>query len=125
MIILNGLVLGISTDVAPGSKVWEYAEIFFTVFFSVELSWRLHMSGFRNWSRDDAFWNIFDFLVLVFAGFDFTLTHFGHLILSSDTVDLKGVMLIKILRLARLARLFRLIQFKAFAELRMMIEGVV
>merc|ERR1740139_71329 len=33
-------------------------------------------------------------------------------------------MLIKMVRLARLARLVRLLRFKAFAELKMMVEGV-
>jgi len=39
-------------------------------------------------------------------------------------IDMVGVTLIKILRLGRLVRLVRLLQFKAFNELRMMVEGV-
>ena len=87
VIILNGIVLGVSYDHAPDSIAWGYIEVLFTMFFTVELVMRDYYQGIK---RDILAWGVFDFIVLCLAYGDLFLTHLYSLVSPTVAVDLQG-----------------------------------
>eukprot|EP00929_Paragymnodinium_shiwhaense_P101265 TRINITY_DN6421_c0_g3_i1.p1 TRINITY_DN6421_c0_g3~~TRINITY_DN6421_c0_g3_i1.p1 ORF type:complete len:879 (+),score=251.29 TRINITY_DN6421_c0_g3_i1:150-2786(+) len=126
MILVNALIIGISTDNCHDCKVWEHFELYFLLFFSGEFLIKVKIMGWRVIAcGKDKWWNYFDLFCIITALMDTGITWYFRILDGTDGVSLNGLMLIKMLRLARLARLVRLLRFKIFNELKMMVQGVV
>jgi len=127
VIMLNALVIGLSSDVEPDSDAWWYTEIACTVFFTAELIYNMRLSGCLRFFRGKQWaWNNFDFVVVFIALFDLVFTAAFRIVgpTGPGGPDTSSFTIIKMARLGRLARLVRVLRFQLFRELRSMIEGV-
>eukprot|EP00929_Paragymnodinium_shiwhaense_P101263 TRINITY_DN6421_c0_g2_i4.p1 TRINITY_DN6421_c0_g2~~TRINITY_DN6421_c0_g2_i4.p1 ORF type:complete len:805 (+),score=211.65 TRINITY_DN6421_c0_g2_i4:172-2586(+) len=126
MILLNALVIGLSTDYDPGHILWELMEVVFLVFFLGEFIVKLKIFGAAaTLLGKEKYWNYFDVFCIATAMLDMGITYGSQLFPGGKDMDISGLMLIKMLRLARLARLCRLLRFRIFTELKMMVQGVI
>jgi hypothetical protein len=69
-------------------------------------------------------WSWFDFVVVLFALLDSTMTIVNALG-DGDSVNLQRFTIVRLFRLVRVARLVKLLRLKAFQELAIMINGIV
>jgi hypothetical protein len=126
VILINAVVIGVSSDIAIDSPGWQVLEVAFTAFFTGEVMYKLKKMGLRNFfTGSDWHWNIFDFAVVSIALVDLGITA----VVTISTPDgggsgLGGFAIIKMARLGRLARLVRLLRFRLFYQLKMMIFGI-
>lgn len=119
VIILNALVIGISTDVDPMWYGWMALEAVFTIVFITELFVKFFAVGLREYViGTDWHWNIFDSLVVIAAVVDFL----NHAIRGGTSSG--NLAMLRIVRLVRLMRLLKLLRLKIFKELKLMIMGV-
>jgi len=124
VIVMNALVLGISSDVHPNHDVWLVFNYFFLAFYSLEFLIKIALFGWRwfflghEWA-----WNIFDFFCLTLSWLEEVITWILTS-MSSESVDLNTMVFIRMLRLTRLVRLVRTLRFEVFYELKMMVFGV-
>eukprot|EP00928_Gymnodinium_smaydae_P011937 TRINITY_DN14365_c0_g1_i1.p1 TRINITY_DN14365_c0_g1~~TRINITY_DN14365_c0_g1_i1.p1 ORF type:complete len:576 (-),score=95.94 TRINITY_DN14365_c0_g1_i1:19-1746(-) len=127
VVMLNALVIGVSSDVWKDSTFWQILEIFFTVAFTAEAGLKMYLFGCREYCcGKDKFWNWFDLFCISTAYADLAVTVIATAIMGNEeNPEMGGFMLLKMLRLARLSRLIRLLRFKIFIELKMMVLGVV
>lgn len=126
MVFVNAVYIGVETELnrptdGKENDVWFGFEVFFTVFFMLELMVRIVGQG-SDFLRYG--WNIFDFLLVTIST--------GDLVISSllqgrggDGAEgnLEFVNIMRILRILRLARLIRLLRF--FKELWLLVAGVI
>lgn len=120
VIILNAVVIFISTDVEPTSEVWTWLEVTFTVVFFGELIIKLGGQGCgRFFEGHDRYWNIFDCIVVVIAALDLLFLLLGSL------VTLRNFTIVRLLRFARLTKLVRVLKLKMFKELTLMVNGII
>jgi len=120
VIILNAFSIGVSTDVAKGSEVWQWLEATFTLIFICELLLKVCAFGIRTYCcGPDCFWNLFDALIVLIAVFDFVFTIIGTI------VNLRNFTIIRLLRFARLTKLVRVLRLKIFKELALLVNGIV
>lgn len=130
IIIINGIVVGLSADICPEHTVWVVLEIFFTSFFTLEVIVKMRMFTVRGFFLGpDWYWSWFDcFCVgLAYLELSMSLPTSGFGILGCppvDPLDTGSLGFLKTLKLARLGRIVRLLKFKIFVELKMMIQGV-
>eukprot|EP00928_Gymnodinium_smaydae_P077652 TRINITY_DN61040_c0_g1_i1.p1 TRINITY_DN61040_c0_g1~~TRINITY_DN61040_c0_g1_i1.p1 ORF type:complete len:720 (-),score=93.52 TRINITY_DN61040_c0_g1_i1:285-2444(-) len=125
VIVLNAVVLGLSQDYATEHIIWNILEICFVVFYTVELFVKLHVFGCKRFFHNDItwdYWNCFDLVCLVASLVDLSVTI--AIELSEQSQDANAFMLLKIFRVGRLARLVRTINNPVFAELKIMLLGV-
>lgn len=122
-ILVNVIFIGVQTDLAvlaiqnPEEKVpdwFRYVDIFFTVFFAVEVLLRAYVLRSRFFLGKDKGWNIFDTIIVTSAILEEVLQ-----IGTSTTV-------IRILRILRLVRIIRFIKvMRIFSDLRAMVRGII
>jgi len=120
VILVNALIIGLSSDINSGDFVWEVFEFVFLVFFTGELIANMSIFGVRTCCMGpNAAWNMFDAFCLMTAYFD---------MLSRYVFTFKGGGLnpnmLKMIRLVRLTRVIRLLRFKIFVELKLILAGV-
>lgn len=121
LIVVNAVLLGVSTDIDPDSKTWEVIEYMFAAFFSGEMAVKMCTHGVGEFFFGiDWQWNVADLLFVFLAVLDALLT---GLVDSSDS-NLQFFTLMRLVRVARVTRLIRLLRFSFFKELLLMIRGV-
>lgn len=129
VIMVNAVVIGVSTDVDPKADLWQIFEVLFTVFFLAEMMYKMQVYGLKVFfTGSDWNWNNFDFVVVCIAIFDLAFTWTLELTNpggGDEQANLSSFTIIKMARLGRLARLVRLLRFKIFEQLKMMIQGVI
>lgn len=106
VIIINGAVIGLETDL-PDVTNWNNIEDGFVVFFAMEILLKLFAEGGHYWSTEhpDFWWNMFDIAVMSVALLDLCLSWMGR----SATTGF--VTLFRMIRLLRILRLLRLLKF--------------
>jgi len=121
VIFANAIWLGIETNASmiraldrqDKLKWWENVDMFFSIYFLVELL--IKMIGLRMWfiiSPDDRGWNLFDFgLVVIVLITDLT---YG--------VDLNFIRTLRVFRIIRVARVMRVL--RVFRSLRRMMFAI-
>eukprot|EP00931_Biecheleriopsis_adriatica_P100249 TRINITY_DN7541_c0_g1_i2.p1 TRINITY_DN7541_c0_g1~~TRINITY_DN7541_c0_g1_i2.p1 ORF type:complete len:712 (-),score=82.19 TRINITY_DN7541_c0_g1_i2:8-2065(-) len=126
VIVLNALAIGISSDVEPGSPLWQVLEYVFLAFYFCECVLKMYLYSCRWYFKGpERIWNIFDFLCLLLSFVDAVLSSLILLAPGSETtVNLEGLMLLKIIRTSRLFRLIRTLRYEVFTELKTMVLGV-
>lgn len=115
MIVVNGVLIGLQSDVLEDWTGWWYIESLFVVFFIVELVLRVFVSGLRDhFCGVGSAWNIFDFSIILAACVDlcFSVNNNG-----STTV-------LRLFRLTRLSRMLRMLRFRFLRELTLMLKGL-
>jgi len=128
MIIINAVLLGVSTDIAARKAdpdnlplFFTYADRIFSAWFLFELSMRFIAEGFcqffcgRHWT-----WNIFDLLVVATDLVETSAAYFSGS--NSSLQNLTAVRMLRVLRIVRAIRVIRLVRF--FKELRMMVFSI-
>jgi len=131
VILLNAIMIGMSTDIEPESPGWEVCEIVFTTFFTMEGLLKMRLMGLKDFYCGPVwYWNWFDVFCLVIAYADVFFTFWFSektqgIDASSNDLGLGQLTFLKIVRLGRLTRLVRLLRFKIFNELKMMVQGIV
>ncbi|MCQ2350152.1 MAG: ion transporter [Paludibacteraceae bacterium] len=100
IIIINTISLFIS-GFWPGSSIFEWADCFFTLIFVIEAAVKLKHFGIRGYFRDG--WNIFDFIILVFA-----LPSLSYPFVNA-TVGSSALLAFRSLRVLKTFRLFHFI----------------
>lgn len=120
VIIANGVIIGLETDV-KGFKYWESIEFLFLSIFILEVALKVHIErwDFFNPAEYDFIWNMFDVLVVGLGLFDFLA---GVLAVRS-VEDPSLVMLLRSLRLLRVLRILRLL--KVLRRLYLLAMGLV
>ncbi|CAE7208467.1 CACNA1C [Symbiodinium pilosum] len=131
VIIINGIVVGLSADICPDHTVWVALELFFTTFFTLEVLVKVKVFSLRTFFLGpDWYWSWFDCFCVALAylelGLNLPTSGLGTLACPEVLPDDSGGSLgfLKTLKLARLGRIVRLLKFKIFIELKMMIQGV-
>lgn len=118
VIIINGAVIGLETDL-PDLTHWSIVEHSFLAFFICELLFKLGVErcAFFNQEHPDFLWNLFDFFVIGIGVFDVVMANIG----SSGTGGFSTIF--RMIRLMRILRLFRLLKF--LKRLYMLAMGLV
>eukprot|EP00931_Biecheleriopsis_adriatica_P100251 TRINITY_DN7541_c0_g1_i5.p1 TRINITY_DN7541_c0_g1~~TRINITY_DN7541_c0_g1_i5.p1 ORF type:complete len:712 (-),score=100.05 TRINITY_DN7541_c0_g1_i5:8-2074(-) len=126
VICLNVVTIGISSDIEPGSPVWQILEYAFLGFYFLEFVVKIRVFSCHWYFKGpERVWNIFDFLCLLLSFVDAVLSSLILLAPGSETtVNLEGLMLLKIIRTSRLFRLIRTLRYEVFTELKTMVLGV-
>jgi len=126
VILLNAISIGASLDLFPDKPFWEVLEVFFTVFFVLELMLKVRMVGFeQHFMGDDWQWSWFDLLIVLTAAADVALMAVATFVDLSDNLDLNKFTIARLARLVRITRIVRIMRFKFFKELTLMINGVI
>eukprot|EP00927_Polykrikos_kofoidii_P021402 TRINITY_DN20251_c0_g2_i1.p1 TRINITY_DN20251_c0_g2~~TRINITY_DN20251_c0_g2_i1.p1 ORF type:complete len:628 (-),score=96.83 TRINITY_DN20251_c0_g2_i1:29-1912(-) len=124
VVLLNAVVIGVSTDVASTSTVWMVMDWGFAIFFIGEILVKWHLYGIRPFfAGAQRLWNIFDCFCVCVAVLDFCIALHG-IVSGIEPADISGLMLMKLLRLAKLLRLVRLMRYRIFTELKSIITGL-
>lgn len=125
-ILVNSVVIGMQSDIAPDSVIWDIFEIAFITVYSLEFVLKLRIFGCKGYfCGKEAGWNWFDFTCLLLSYVDIAVYYAVVLVLRRNgQTDLSSLMLIKIFRLSRLIRLVRLVRHKLFHELKVMLFGL-
>eukprot|EP00927_Polykrikos_kofoidii_P067925 TRINITY_DN6334_c0_g1_i1.p1 TRINITY_DN6334_c0_g1~~TRINITY_DN6334_c0_g1_i1.p1 ORF type:complete len:781 (+),score=106.51 TRINITY_DN6334_c0_g1_i1:83-2425(+) len=118
IIVANGVVVGLSSDIAWSGFVW--AEWLFVSIFFLELMLKLLIIGPRSFffGRDKS-WNVVDLIVVCCGVGDAVVSS-----ISKEEGDLNEPSIVRIFRLARVVRLVRLLRFRCFKEVQLMIQGM-
>lgn len=125
VIVFNGIVASVAVDeeIHNGSnedQQWtDTVEIFFLIFYAIEIGMKLVVHRGYFFVNDEAHWNNFDLLLVVLGLYDFIMLSFN---LAGET-NLTFARLGRLLKLSRLLRIFRAIRF--FSALRQMLASVV
>eukprot|EP00931_Biecheleriopsis_adriatica_P064218 TRINITY_DN39034_c0_g1_i2.p1 TRINITY_DN39034_c0_g1~~TRINITY_DN39034_c0_g1_i2.p1 ORF type:complete len:695 (+),score=100.91 TRINITY_DN39034_c0_g1_i2:42-2087(+) len=112
LILANAIVIGFETQ-NPANPHWNVVETIFLALFTVELFLKLCLTGpadFFDTTETDAYWNIFDVVVVGLGIVDAFVTwsavrEHGH------TAGGDFPTLLRVVRLTRLLRVFRLVRF--------------
>ncbi|CAJ1328943.1 unnamed protein product [Effrenium voratum] len=124
VIVLNALVLGLSSDIAEDHIVWQVCNTFFLVFYTLEFLVKIGVFGWRWFFLGNEWpWNAFDVFCLVLSYLEEMVT---WILRSTEgqVADLNTIVFIRMLRLTRLVRLVRTLRFEIFYELKTMVLGV-
>ncbi|CAJ1388378.1 unnamed protein product [Effrenium voratum] len=124
VIVLNALVLGLSSDIAEDHIVWQVCNTFFLVFYTLEFLVKIGVFGWRWFFLGNEWpWNAFDVFCLVLSYLEELVT---WILRSTEgqVADLNTIVFIRMLRLTRLVRLVRTLRFEIFYELKTMVLGV-
>lgn len=123
VIVFNAAVTALQQDIAAGSSMWDIVEIPFTAFFIAELVGKMWYLGPKYYlCGNDWYWSWFDCFCVALAVLEMLM---NSLLSGSEALPGGMMGIFKMLKLARLGRVVRLLRFKIFAELKMMIHGVV
>eukprot|EP00913_Durusdinium_trenchii_P016070 g15104.t1 len=126
VIVMNALVLGLSSDIAEDHLVWKAFNIFFLAFYTLEFIVKVYLFGWRWFFLGDEWaWNYFDVFCLALSWVEEVITWILTAVNNGQSVDLNTMVFIRMLRLTRLVRLVRTLRFEIFYELKMMVLGVV
>lgn len=118
VILVNIIIMAISTDNDPGWLGWQVIECGFLVIFMLEISFRLMGSKtVREYLSHRM--NIFDVVITTVAVIDVSVS----LSSSSDSDSMNVISILRIFRLARLARLVKVVL--SCREMVMLLEGLV
>eukprot|EP00746_Dinoflagellata_sp_MGD_P011033 gnl/MRDRNA2_/MRDRNA2_123006_c0_seq1.p1 gnl/MRDRNA2_/MRDRNA2_123006_c0~~gnl/MRDRNA2_/MRDRNA2_123006_c0_seq1.p1 ORF type:complete len:415 (-),score=91.73 gnl/MRDRNA2_/MRDRNA2_123006_c0_seq1:381-1625(-) len=117
VICINGITIGVETELGDGSAAWEVMEALFLACYTFELLIRLKADGFVAYRHDN--WMRFDTAVLLVAYFDICII--GPAMKSGNSGTQKIVILLRMMRLLKLARLVRLLRF--FKELWLLVAS--
>lgn len=130
VIILNGMTIGLSVDVAwPG---FTFIELFFSIFFFFEIVSKMAIHNPKVfYFGPDRVWNMLDTCIVALATMDTAVLLAEQVAPTNSsgaaTNQLNSVAFIRLARLARLARLMRLLRvlrLRVFRELMLMVKGV-
>lgn len=119
-IFANALVIAAQTEVAaqrPGAEqppVFRVFDLFFTVFFTLELVMRIFAEHTKFITGRNKGWNFFDSLVVTTAVLEECL---------SASTSTTAIRLLRIMRLVRVIRVIRTLRM--FDDLRAMVKGVI
>lgn len=106
VIVINGIVIGMETDMTSWGHWTEVENTFLAIFlFEVLLKMSVEGRRFFNWEHDDFFWNMFDSLIVGLGVFDVVSTFIG----SGGSGGFATVF--RMVRLLRILRIFRLLKF--------------
>jgi len=127
VIFLNATTIGISLDNAPEWDGWAAFEIFYTLFFVVEVVVRVRLFGLaEHFLGHEWTWNWFDFIVVLLSVIDTSMTLLSRLWTDiALEVNLSSFSVIRLVRLVRITRLVRLLRLKMFQELTLMVSGII
>ncbi|CAE7615928.1 CACNA1F, partial [Symbiodinium microadriaticum] len=127
IIVINALVLGISSDFEEFHVVWQAFNIFFLAFYTLEFVVKVAMFGWKwFFLGEDWPWNYFDLFCVALSWVEEVTTWIVQSMnTNGEDIDLKAMQFIRMLRLTRLFRLVRTLRFEIFYELKMMVLGVV
>lgn len=126
LVIINTLLLGISTDLAKNWWGWDWISAVFAVLFVAELVLRIVVVGGvrRFFTGKHVAWNIFDTSLIALALLDIVIlavsTGSSGNHISRDTLKL-----VRIARLARLTRIARLAKTGVFHEFTHMLRSII
>eukprot|EP00747_Dinoflagellata_sp_TGD_P132370 gnl/TRDRNA2_/TRDRNA2_175073_c0_seq1.p1 gnl/TRDRNA2_/TRDRNA2_175073_c0~~gnl/TRDRNA2_/TRDRNA2_175073_c0_seq1.p1 ORF type:complete len:515 (-),score=90.45 gnl/TRDRNA2_/TRDRNA2_175073_c0_seq1:158-1555(-) len=126
VIILNIFMIAYATDYAashpddPSNKAIEIAELFFVIFYSIELLLKLVGLRKRFFFGQDHRWNIFDLIVVVHSIYD--TVDFYLLQKKDGGTGIKFLRLLRILKILEMLRVIRVMRF--FRELRLMVSSI-
>jgi len=132
-IVCNSVFIGYSVDYAAthidAAKHYtiEWGEMFFQVFYVMELVLKLMVFRCYFFVGHDWRWNIFDFLLVAASLYDQVMSLlflFGFdLQMSSETSgDILFIRILKVIRMVRILRMLRVMRF--FRELRLMLFSI-
>jgi len=130
IISINAAVVGLSADICPQHTVWVILEMFFTLFFTLEVLVKMKVFSIRGYfCGADWYWSWFDLFCVGLAYLEMCMSlpssGFGTTDCSpGESEGGAGFGALKMLKLARLGRIVRLLKFKIFVELKLMIQGV-
>jgi len=123
VIFLNAVIIWLSLDIHPEWTFWIIVEVFFVVFFCVEIGLKL-WSGrcTRFFFGDDWRWNWLDLIIIVAAVVDLVMTSTHN---GDSSVGNVNPSMIRLVRLLRITRLVRLLNMKRLKDLKLMVDGVI
>lgn len=125
VIMLNTILMGVSTDFGEGSPAWVAVDAVFATFYTLELWFKIRTQGFHGFFRGDGMlWNSFDTFVGFFAVTEVIMAVTDAL-LSDGGASKSKFQMFRVVRLCRITRLARLIRIPLFKDLLMMISGIV
>eukprot|EP00928_Gymnodinium_smaydae_P095341 TRINITY_DN8186_c0_g1_i1.p1 TRINITY_DN8186_c0_g1~~TRINITY_DN8186_c0_g1_i1.p1 ORF type:complete len:603 (+),score=145.80 TRINITY_DN8186_c0_g1_i1:114-1922(+) len=128
-ILLNAFFMGVhshvqlTTLIATGHELgfgWDVIEQAFCVFFFLELVLRMFAEkwNFLRLSSEEAPWNAFDTILVIFSVFDVMSSWLG----GGSTLNFNFARTLRILRFARILRIIRVMRF--FHSFRLMVYSI-
>jgi hypothetical protein len=120
VIIANSCAIAVQTQLLakemrePAPDLFRSLDMFFTVFFSIELVLRFIVESKKFFTGKNKHWNFFDTTVVAIS--------IVEEIIGQMSTSTAGLRLVRVMRLVRLARFIRVMHF--FRELRAMVWGI-
>eukprot|EP00746_Dinoflagellata_sp_MGD_P112283 gnl/MRDRNA2_/MRDRNA2_49290_c0_seq1.p1 gnl/MRDRNA2_/MRDRNA2_49290_c0~~gnl/MRDRNA2_/MRDRNA2_49290_c0_seq1.p1 ORF type:complete len:645 (+),score=102.50 gnl/MRDRNA2_/MRDRNA2_49290_c0_seq1:89-2023(+) len=126
MILANSVNIGIQTEWAaahPGQQApmgFRVVDIFFCIFFSVELSLRFYLKPKYFFIGKERSWNVFDTVVVLISVIEEII-----IATTKSASALGNLTFLRVLRVLRLIRVLRVVRvFRFFRELRLLIHSI-
>lgn len=122
LVVVNVLLLGVSSDVHPLWGGWDVISSVLAVLFIGELLARIYLSGgFRAFfGSKNRGWNIFETVVVLITLLDLFVLLYD----SQGEAGARTTMACRVIRLLRLTRITRLARTGIFHELTYMLRGI-
>jgi len=118
IVVLNTMVIGISTDVHRSWKGWIVFDVFFALCYLSEFVVKIRLGGIRRFfCGQEIAMNMFDtgLLILAWVEVVFALVFGGR----------SGASVLRLFRLVRITKVLRVCRLGMFADLLMMINGAI
>lgn len=132
-VVLNAVIVGVSTELSPGWVGWLVIDAIFSGYFTIEMLFNMRFFGCRRYFcgvdgrcrllRDSELrWRYFEVALVTMSILELLLQT-----LPFNYIDGIGTKfnILRIVRLTRIARILRVCRVSFFAELVMMVNGVV
>jgi len=124
VIVLNTLVLGVSTDVSPLWLGWIIIDGLFAFIFLMELVVKVRIIGLQDFvCGREKVTNFFEMALVVLAILEFFLALVQRGQHHSGSAQLMS--LLRTVRLFRVLRVLRVLRLDIFKELKVMIQGMI
>eukprot|EP00928_Gymnodinium_smaydae_P006070 TRINITY_DN12113_c0_g1_i1.p1 TRINITY_DN12113_c0_g1~~TRINITY_DN12113_c0_g1_i1.p1 ORF type:complete len:570 (-),score=74.29 TRINITY_DN12113_c0_g1_i1:555-2264(-) len=123
VIVLNTVLIGVSSDVSPEWIGWLVVDAIFAAIFLFETIGKIHMIGMRNFLMGpDRVMNLFEAGLVLMAIFETAIACIQTFV-GGDDESTQLMSLFRVLRLCRVIRVLRVMRLEIFSEVKAMIRG--
>lgn len=124
LILINSIIIGLSTDINPGWLGWLVIDSFFAFCFVLELLIKVCLVGIKPYfTSSGAAWNYFDGLLTMSAVVEVVTSLLALQNESDGESESVNMSFFRVMRLVRIVKITRLARVPFLTELMMMLQG--
>eukprot|EP00930_Biecheleria_cincta_P014620 TRINITY_DN12501_c0_g1_i2.p1 TRINITY_DN12501_c0_g1~~TRINITY_DN12501_c0_g1_i2.p1 ORF type:complete len:387 (+),score=60.37 TRINITY_DN12501_c0_g1_i2:154-1314(+) len=131
LLLANAAFIGIQVENSfqPETPLWiDVVDYIFCALFQIELTLKLWALGcVRYWcTRDDLFWNAFDFFIVITSTLDTVMSAIVRANGGDGSGPMANISVLRVIRVVRIVRVLRIIRvMKFFQDLRILLAAIV